>query len=239
MVGLNSAWFESRPGRTKTFQNWKLASVWPSARHNGCSRNSPIRMQSSSESGRGASCPPIGIISAKTKCVRLRKGLSLQHPKKMFTQAIVEDTRRTIIALCSCTAVKWYSQLHCVRTFRRCSRVFAVQFVAFATAWAMYSNFTRQSTFILDVLLPLASCFVSNLYFRRHGSLTPTLVKWLIIIQGSSNLDVSNSNCSEDQIRTYKVTRGQYYDAVATMAVPGPCKKQLLHCISCERYREF
>ena len=40
-----------------------------------------MRMQSSSQSGRVAYCLPIGITSSKTKCVRLRNGRSLQHPK--------------------------------------------------------------------------------------------------------------------------------------------------------------
>jgi len=31
---------------------------------------------------------------------------------------------------------------------------------------------------------------------------------------------ISNSNCSEDQERTYKVTRGPHYYADVTMAVP-------------------
>jgi len=38
---------------------------------------------------------------------------------------------------------------------------------------------------------------------------------------------------------TYKVTRGAHYDADATMAVPELYQKQLLHLISCERYREL
>jgi len=50
---------------------------------------------------------------------------------------------------------------------------------------------------------------------------------------------VSNSSCSEGQIRSYKVTRGPHYDADATMAVPQPYKKQLSHIISCERYCEL
>jgi len=49
---------------------------------------------------------------------------------------------------------------------------------------------------------------------------------------------VSNSICSVGQMRTYKVTRGPHYDTNATMALPQPYKKQLLHLISCERYRE-
>jgi len=40
-------------------------------------------------------------------------------------------------------------------------------------------------------------------------------------------------------MRTNKVTQGPRYDADATMAVPEPCQKQLLHLISCERYREL
>jgi len=40
-------------------------------------------------------------------------------------------------------------------------------------------------------------------------------------------------------IRTYEATRGPHYDAGTTMAVPEPYKKQLLHFISCEMYREL
>jgi len=49
---------------------------------------------------------------------------------------------------------------------------------------------------------------------------------------------VSNTNCSESKIRTYKATGGPHYDAEATVAVLEPYKKQLLHFISCEIYRE-
>jgi len=35
-------------------------------------------------------------------------------------------------------SVTMYSQLHCVRTFHKCSRVFAVLIISKATAWAMY-----------------------------------------------------------------------------------------------------
>jgi len=54
-----------------------------------------------------------------------------------------------------------------------------------------------------------------------------------------STSGVSNTNCSEGQIRTYKAAGGPHYDAGATMAVPEPYKKQLLHFISCEMYREL
>jgi len=54
-----------------------------------------------------------------------------------------------------------------------------------------------------------------------------------------STSGVSNTNCSEGQIRTYKVTGELHCDADATMAVPEPDKKQLLHFISCEMYREL
>jgi len=33
----------------------------------------------------------------------------------------------------------------------------------------------------------------------------------------------------------YKVTQGPHYDADATMAVPQPYKKQLLHLNTCKR----
>jgi len=46
-------------------------------------------------------------------------------------------------------------------------------------------------------------------------------------------------NGSEGQMRTYKATREPHYHADATMAVAEPYRKQLLHLISCERYREF
>ena len=38
---------------------------------------------------------------------------------------------------CVCLCSYLYSQLRCVRTFRKCSRVFAVQIVADATPWAI------------------------------------------------------------------------------------------------------
>jgi len=37
---------------------------------------------------------------------------------------------------------------------------------------------------------------------------------------------ISNLNCYEGQMRTYKVTCGPHYDADATMAVPEPYWKQ-------------
>jgi len=40
-------------------------------------------------------------------------------------------------------------------------------------------------------------------------------------------------------MRTYKVTRGPRYDADPITAEPEPYEKQLLHPISCERYREL
>ena len=43
------------------------------------------------------------------------------------------------------------------------------------------------------------------------------------------NQGVSNSNCSESQIRTYKVTRGPHYDDDATMVVSELERKKLLH----------
>ena len=58
-------------------------------------------MQSSSESGRVAYCLPVGITSSKTKCVRLRNGRSLQHPKQISARVIVDATGRTILVLCS------------------------------------------------------------------------------------------------------------------------------------------
>jgi len=59
----------------------------------------------------------------------------VQHPKQISAPAIVEGTPRTIVVLLLCVSVQLYlySQLRCVRTFRKCSRVFAVQIVADAT----------------------------------------------------------------------------------------------------------
>jgi len=58
------------------------------------------------------------------------------------------------------------------------------------------------------------------------------------------NAGVSNSNCSQRQMRNYKVTWDPLYDEVtidvdATMAVHVPYWKQLLHLISCKVYREI
>ena len=41
-------------------------------------------------------------ITRKTKCVRLRNGRTLQHPKQISARAIVNATGRTILVLCSC-----------------------------------------------------------------------------------------------------------------------------------------
>jgi len=40
------------------------------------------------------------------------------------------------------------------------------------------------------------------------------------LTRAAVNSGVSNSNCSEGQMKTYKVTRGPHYDADATLAVP-------------------
>ena len=69
-------------------------------------------------------------------------------PNQIYGRAIVEGTRRTILALCRYTAEILYSRLRCVRTFCRCSRVFAVQIVAFAMAWTMYICIKKPSTFL-------------------------------------------------------------------------------------------
>ena len=51
----------------------------------------------------------------------------------------------------------------------------------------------------------------------RSGKMQKLTARFIIF-----NTRVSNSNCSEGQMRTYKVTRGQMYDADATMAVLKP-----------------
>jgi len=52
-----------------------------------------MRMQSSSESGRVAYCLPIGTTSSKAKCVWLRNGRSLQHPKaKQISARAIDAT---------------------------------------------------------------------------------------------------------------------------------------------------
>jgi len=50
---------------------------------------------------------------------------------------------------------------------------------------------------------------------------------------------VSNSNCCEGQMKTYKVTWGSHHDANTTMVAREPYQKQFLHLISCKRYCEF
>jgi len=75
--------------------------------------NSPMQMQSN--------CLPIGITSSKTKCVRLRNGRCLQHPKQTSARAIETSARaivdaagRTILVLCVVYCLN--SQLYCTRT---------------------------------------------------------------------------------------------------------------------------
>jgi len=50
---------------------------------------------------------------------------------------------------------------------------------------------------------------------------------------------VSNSNCSMDHMRAYKVKCEPQYNADATKAVPELLETAFKHLISCERYHEF
>ena len=65
--------------------------------------------------GRVAYCLPIEITSSKTKCVRLRNGRSLQHPKTN----LCPGDRRCHWKNNSCVVHCLYSQLRCIRTFRK------------------------------------------------------------------------------------------------------------------------
>jgi len=87
-----------------------------------------MRMQSSSESGRVAYCLPIGITSSKTKCVRLRNGLSLQRPKQISARAIVDG--QFLCCAFSVLAITLYKNFP--------QNVLVVLIAAKATAWAMY-----------------------------------------------------------------------------------------------------
>ena len=82
-----------------SYQDLKHWNLLQSARLNNCCRETPMRMQSSSESGRVAPCLHIGTTSLKTKCVRLRNERSFQHPKQISSRAIVDGTRRTILVV--------------------------------------------------------------------------------------------------------------------------------------------
>jgi len=91
-----------------------------------------MRMQTSSESGGVAYCLPIGITSSKTKCVRLRNGRSLQHPK---TNLCPGD--------CRCHWKDNSCVVHCLYELpAKCSRVFVVLIAAKATA-CMYMSQTQ------------------------------------------------------------------------------------------------
>ena len=65
--------------------------------------------------------------NADANFVEVRSCCFLQiSAKQISAPAIVEGTRRTILV---CALTLLYSQLLCVRTFRQCSRVVAVQLV--------------------------------------------------------------------------------------------------------------
>jgi len=82
--------------------------------------------------------------------------------------------------------------------------------------------------------LSLYSLQVNPALSSSHSSrITPTKVSRRAAYQpcvkmlkkgqtGEIKSGVSNSNCSESQMRTYKVTRGPHYDADAITAVPEP-----------------
>jgi len=103
----------------------------------------------------------------------------------------------------------------------------------------------RADSLVTSVLSKVRKCaelvpehLRSEISFLRTCNI-PNLISYIHRIALSKRFTVSNTKCSEGQIRTYKATGGPQYDADATIAVPEPYKKQLLHFISCEMYREL
>ena len=132
----------SLPGRTKTLE---IASVWPSARHKDCSRET---LQCGCNLRRSLVVLPTFVENH----VLAGNGRSLQHPERPSACGkwpIVEGIRRTILVLLLC--VYEYSQLRCVRTFRRCSRVFAVQMAIYV--WYCSASYTMRN-FVFFTLIP-------------------------------------------------------------------------------------
>ena len=90
-------WFESRPGRAKTLKIG--TSVWPRARHNDCSREI---LQCGCNLRRSPVVLPTAFhrnnLVEEDQVHALEK--SLQHPKQISAQAIVDATGRTILVLC-------------------------------------------------------------------------------------------------------------------------------------------
>jgi len=67
-----------------------------------------------------------------------------------------------------CTwSVTMYSQLRCVRTFRKCSLVFAVLIVAKATAWAMYLLLSQFFKPLLGRTRSRGKCWAAIRLFHR------------------------------------------------------------------------
>jgi len=119
-VGRSSTWFESRPGLTKTSKIGTFFSLPTRSAYRsretlqcGCNlRRSPVVL-------------PLVFSSSKqhrqrpSACGREMDDL-FNSLNKISVLAIVEGTRRTIVVLLLCVQC---SQLRCVRTSRRCSRV--------------------------------------------------------------------------------------------------------------------
>jgi len=87
----------SRQGRTQTLK-LELPSVWPSAPHHDCSRET---LQCDCNLRRSPVVLPLAIPSEQLRQSR-ENGRSLHHPKQISAPAIVEGTRRTIVVLLPC-----------------------------------------------------------------------------------------------------------------------------------------
>jgi len=126
---LNLSQVMPRPKKRNLLQSGQALSIMTAA---GKLSNANAIFYSLSESGRVAICLPIGT-TLKTKCVRLKNGRSLQHPKQTSAWAIIDATRRTILMLCSyivCLAIALYKhKRNCALYKRNCAK---------ATAWAMH-----------------------------------------------------------------------------------------------------
>jgi len=110
-----------------------------------------MRVQTWSESSRVASCLPSEQLRRRpSACGRemcelfntliksLPEGQLCLHPKNNYvvTTIMLHPKNNYVVTFFALSLCVQCSQLRCVRTFPRCSRVFAVLIVANATAWA-------------------------------------------------------------------------------------------------------
>ena len=163
-VGRSSTWFESRPGRTKTSKIGTFFSL---------PTRSAYRSRETLQCGCNLRRSPVvlPLVFSSSKQLRQRPSACGREMDDLFNSlnkisvlAIVEGTRRTIVVLLLCVQC---SQLRCVRTSRRCSRVLIWSSRTLNTYFCYF--YILYFLYIYYISSPFWSSRTLNTYFWRHN----------------------------------------------------------------------